>query len=189
MEAFGKYLNLVVVDDEPEIAKLLELELRPEFARIDVVASGAEALAIVEKQPVDIVITDKVMPEMGGLELLQRINELDSSIIKVMMTAHADLASAVKAFDCNAFDFVLKPIVWEELHAKLARACRQRVYNLDYERQLLEILGESRLRDVIEDLNGKSPEERAAVLDRAKGMLELKRSRYFAVRSLEKFRL
>lgn len=190
MESLARYLNLLIVDDEVEIARLIEIEIGEQFCSVHKAKNGAEGLEIARKERIDILISDKVMPVMDGLELIKRVHQdIDASMVKIIMTGYADLESAIRAFDYNAFDFVLKPLNWGELNAKVQRAAKYRIQLLDQERQLLEILGESRLRGVIEELNSKSPEERRQILASAAGMLEMKRGRYLAVRSLEQFKI
>lgn len=111
-------LNVLIVDDE-RLARVELNRLLEKFEFVNVVAqasTAAQALKLLDKQPIDLVFLDIQMPEMTGLELAQ---QLDSSVKFVFCTAYNE--HAVDAFSLNAVDYIVKPINVERLEKTLFR--------------------------------------------------------------------
>ncbi|MDA0334402.1 MAG: sigma-54 dependent transcriptional regulator [bacterium] len=87
---------------------------------------GAEALAVLEGQAVDVVITDLRMPVVDGMELLARLQERWPETVVIVATAYGTIESAVDAMKLGAFDYLTKPYDDKQLHAKLDKAVEQR---------------------------------------------------------------
>ncbi|MDX1383826.1 MAG: sigma-54 dependent transcriptional regulator, partial [Thermoanaerobaculia bacterium] len=85
-------------------------------------SGGEAALAELESEVADVVVTDRKMPGMDGLELLRRVGERHPEVPVILMTAYADVPSAVEAMRAGAFDYVIKPFDNEEIRAVVARA-------------------------------------------------------------------
>jgi len=101
--------TVLVVDDEVSVCTILKEFLITHQFNVLVANSGHEALEIVEHQPVDIVITDLVMPRMDGIALTRLIAEYNSTIPVIIMTGFATIDSAVTAIKAGASDFITKP--------------------------------------------------------------------------------
>jgi len=115
--------RILVVDDEPAQRMILQRSLRNAGFETDVAASGAEALAIVESRPVDLVLTDMRMPGMTGRELLHRLTALDPELPVIVMTAYAELRDAVELVTHEkARYYIEKPI--EDLNLLLSEIRR-----------------------------------------------------------------
>ena len=133
--ARGSPLRLLIADDDPLQAALLSAHLaRPGRTDVDTVGSGAEALERLAHQPYDAVLTDLNMPEMSGVELVQRIRELDSTLPVIIVTAHATLEHAVDGIRAGATDFLPKPVNVDALQALLERAVRERPIRAELQR-------------------------------------------------------
>jgi two-component system response regulator AtoC len=104
----GKY-SILIVDDEINVTKLLGKFLKKEGYATLAAASGEEALNIIDSHQVDIVITDIKMPEMSGIELLSKINDIDPTIKVILITAFAAIETAVEALKMGALDYITKP--------------------------------------------------------------------------------
>ena len=104
-----------MVDDDPAVAKVAVSLLRQAGFASEAVKSGAEALAALERRPIDVVVTDLRMPEIDGMELLAKVVAEYPDVPVVMMTAHGTVPTAVEAMKCGAADFLLKPFDREEL--------------------------------------------------------------------------
>ncbi len=112
--------KILVVDDEPDLEPLLRQKFRKEIRQKKLqfifAHNGLEALEKLEAQPdTDIVLTDISMPEMDGLTLLTKINELYPRIKAVIISAYGDLENIRTAMNSGAFDFLTKPINFQDL--------------------------------------------------------------------------
>ena len=103
-------LNILLVDDETEVTELLSYALRKEAYNIRTASSGHEALTLFDEHPVDLLITDIKMPQMDGLELIDRIRTKKPNILVIVISAHSDVDIAVQAMKNGAVDFIQKPI-------------------------------------------------------------------------------
>src|SRR6185295_16585180 len=120
--------NLLIVDDERPIRRILSVLLREKHHRVTDVGSGEEAVAVLPNLKPDLVLLDLRLPGMDGLETLKRLRALDPRLDVVMMTAHGTIASAVEAMRRGSFDYVAKPFDNDELILVIDRALeRQRL--------------------------------------------------------------
>ena len=117
--------NLLIVDDELSMRQFLTHLFQRDGHAIRVAENGRQAMAMLRKQPADVIISDVKMPDMGGIELLRAARELQPSIEVIMMTAFANEETAHEAFLLGAFDFVHKPFDNELLKEKVARALQK----------------------------------------------------------------
>ncbi|PKN12644.1 MAG: two-component system response regulator [Deltaproteobacteria bacterium HGW-Deltaproteobacteria-4] len=101
--------KIFIVDDDRFVLESVTALLREYGFIVHPFASGQDAVKEFVREPVDLVLTDINMPEMDGIELLEKIRFLDNSTPVLLMTAYADLDVAVKAIQKGAFDFIIKP--------------------------------------------------------------------------------
>ncbi len=126
---------VLYVDDEPENLRIFELAFRREFSVLTA-SGGEEALEILNTRPVALVLSDQRMPGMTGVELLTRTRELDSKVLRVLVTAYGDMQTLTAAVnDGSIYKYVPKPWTPEEMEQTLRRAIE--VYALDRERESL----------------------------------------------------
>jgi DNA-binding response OmpR family regulator len=114
--------KIMVVDDEMGICKNVEKILKKSNYAVTHAASAKEALAIMAKESFSLLLSDIVMPEMNGLELLKLVKKEWPVTRAVMMTAYASTDTAVKAIRMGALDYIPKPFTPEELRACVERA-------------------------------------------------------------------
>ena len=100
--------RVLVVDDEPSMRQMLTIALRREGYHVSSVESGRAALASLEVEPVDVLITDVRMPEMTGVELLREAKRLDPSLSVILMSAFGSIDQKLEADALGAVDFVEK---------------------------------------------------------------------------------
>ena len=117
----AKEANILVVDDEPKICQFLETLLQREGHRVTSVHRGTDALARIEQETYDLIITDLKMPGIDGLELVSRVKAIQSTIPVVMVTGYATVETAVKAMRHGADDYVTKPFNLDELRKVVDR--------------------------------------------------------------------
>ncbi len=113
--------RILVVDDERAIRDLLSEALREAGYEVFSAAGGKEASAIVREENVQIAICDIKMPEMDGLELLRHIRDVSPETVVILITAYASVDTAVNALRSGAFDYILKPLIFEDIIAKISR--------------------------------------------------------------------
>lgn len=102
--------NVLVVDDEVSILKAIERLLRKENCRVWTATGGAAALAILEAEDIRLVVSDKNMPGMNGLDFLKQVKRDHPKVLTIMLTGNADLASAVDAInEAGVFKYIQKP--------------------------------------------------------------------------------
>jgi DNA-binding NtrC family response regulator len=119
--------RVLIIDDEPDVvanwARLLGREAYPCITATD----GERALALLEKERPEIVLTDLKMPRVDGMHVLARARELDPDTVVIMITGHGTIESAVDAMRAGAFDYLLKPLPSNDvLRLAVERAAERR---------------------------------------------------------------
>jgi len=102
--------KLLIVDDEKSIRKTLREILEYEKYQVDEAADGMEGLGLIQKNKYDIILCDIKMPKMDGIEVLEKIMELNIDTPIVMISGHGNIETAVEAVKKGAFDFIAKPL-------------------------------------------------------------------------------
>ena len=118
--------RIFVVDDEESIREFFEIMLKREGYEVLTASNGAEALEVLKKQAVDLIISDIQMPELSGLELLTKVREMDPEMAMIMITAFGSTETAVEAMKLGAFDYVTKPFKIDEVKIIIQNALEQR---------------------------------------------------------------
>lgn len=114
--------KILVIDDENATLSMFQLFLEAYGYRVLTAQDGASGLEIFESEKPSVVITDIKMPGMDGLEILQKIKEIDPKTEVIVITGHGDTDLAEQALKFNAVDFIPKPIKKEALDAALKKA-------------------------------------------------------------------
>jgi PAS domain S-box-containing protein len=120
---------ILVVDDEPAILELVKNILVPAGYLVNTATNGKEALAAIQAHPYDLVLTDMIMPQMGGMELVQYLRLHHPETLVIVFTGFASYQDAVDAVKLGAFDYLPKPLQPEIIRHAIERA-------LDYQRLL-----------------------------------------------------
>lgn len=113
--------RILVVDDERAIRDLFSEALREAGHEVLSAGGGEEASAILGEENVQIAICDIKMPGMDGLELLRHIRDVSPETVVILITAYASVETAVNALRNGAFDYFLKPLIFEDIIAKISR--------------------------------------------------------------------
>jgi DNA-binding NtrC family response regulator len=106
--------KILIVDDEQSMRLTLSLLFKKQGYRVSTAASGEEAVAAVDREIFDIVITDLKMKKMGGLEVLHHVKKVHPSTEVIILTAHGTIVNAVEAMKLGAFDYLTKPFEPDE---------------------------------------------------------------------------
>jgi cyclic di-GMP phosphodiesterase len=132
-------LACLVVDDEPRLRRVLVQLLQGDGFRCLEAGNGVEALRVMETDPVPLMISDLRMPEMDGVNLLRHVVQRWPLTAVVMVSAVADVDTAVKCLHSGALDYVSKPFNLEEVRARVDQALQRRQLKVelkDYQEQL-----------------------------------------------------
>ncbi len=106
----NKKIRILIVDDEPLIRESLFEILRIEGFKVQMAPTGEEALTLLSKTTMDIVVTDLKLPAMSGLDLLEKIRDDSPKTETILMTGYGSIETAVEAMKFGAFDYITKPI-------------------------------------------------------------------------------
>jgi cyclic di-GMP phosphodiesterase len=139
--AIAKPLECLVVDDEPRLRQVLVHLMRNDGFHCFEASNGVEAIEILERQPVTLVMSDMRMPRMDGIELLRQVRSRWPDTAVVMITAVADVEVAVSCLAIGAMDYLTKPFHLEEVRARVGQALEKRrliLENRDYQERLEE---------------------------------------------------
>lgn len=113
--------SVLIVDDEENARIGLKKLLALDGFQVEAVANGYEALEHLDNHPVDLVITDINMPEMNGLVFLRELNRSFPAVNVIMVTAYGGVESYLEAMNLGAFEYLNKPVKFEELKAIMER--------------------------------------------------------------------
>ena len=114
--------RVLVVDDEENIRVMLGTVLRHEGFDVTVTGSASEALAALEEQPFNVLLSDIRMPKMSGLELLDRLQAKHPQLVVIMMSAYGNVDTALEAMKRGAYDYIAKPFKPDEVVLVLRKA-------------------------------------------------------------------
>lgn len=131
--------RVVVVDDDLSLRQFLSIMLKRAGYQTAVASTGQEALAFMDKQPADVVVTDLNMEGMDGMAVLRQVKDQWPETEVVMITAYATTENAVQAMKHGAFDYVVKPFNVDELKLILEKAFQKRAMHQE-NRNLRELL-------------------------------------------------
>lgn len=101
--------KILVIDDEQGVGDILKKILLKEGYDVHAVTRGHEGIKFVKEEGVHLVILDIKMPEMDGIEVLQKIREVDKDVVVIMLTAFGTLSTAREAMKLGAYDYITKP--------------------------------------------------------------------------------
>jgi len=118
--------KILIVDDERSIRNTLKDILEIESYQVDVVESGIEALALLKNSNYDVIFSDIKMPQMDGIELLQKIKENNIESPIIMISGHGNIETAVDCIKKGAYDFIEKPIDLNRLLVVVRNALNQK---------------------------------------------------------------
>lgn len=117
-----KSANLLLVDDDPSLLKLLGMRLSSEGFKVTTAESGPEALKILQKEKLDLVISDLRMDEMDGMALFDEVQKAHPNMPVIILTAHGSIPDAVAATQRGVFSFLTKPVDKDALYKAIDEA-------------------------------------------------------------------
>ena len=145
--------RVLIVDDEPSMRDMLRIVLRKDGYDVHVASNGREAVAALEHEVFDLLLTDIRLPDVDGVQVLREAKARNRDIVALMMTAYASTETAVEALRLGAADYFTKPFNMDELRLKVRQhleSRRLRVENILLKRALAT-------SHVFGDIVGRSP--------------------------------
>jgi DNA-binding NtrC family response regulator len=125
-------VKIIAIDDEETMLKILKRSLEPEGYVVETFCNAPSALqSIRDSGHVDIVITDLMMPDMDGFEVIEDVHSINKDIAVIVITAYSSVESAVKAVKAGAYDFIPKPFDPEHMLLIVKRALETRTLRLE----------------------------------------------------------
>ncbi|WP_029570444.1 two-component system response regulator GlrR [Pantoea ananatis] len=118
--------HLLLVDDDPSLLKLLGMRLTSEGYQVTTATSGPDALRLLQKEKIELVISDLRMDEMDGLALFAEIQKRHAGLPVIILTAHGSIPEAVAATQQGVFSFLTKPVDRDALYKAIDEALAQR---------------------------------------------------------------
>lgn len=115
-------IRVLLVDDAKDFIKYMKKRLDARGVVVSTALSGSEALSILSKESVDVVVLDVLMPDMDGIETLQEIKKIKPDQPVIMLTGHGTVESTAEGMRLGAADFLLKPCDADTLLASIEKA-------------------------------------------------------------------
>jgi len=138
-------IRVIVVDDDISILRILKQLLKDKGYEVYTASNGNEAIDLILDNDIDLVITDLMMPESDGLEVLRKTKEKNPRTQVIMITGFATLDSAIEALKLGAFDYIRKPFKIAELDVTIRNAI-DKIHLLKSNEMLLKHLRETHKR-------------------------------------------
>ena len=149
-------LRALVVDDESSVLEAVRAILEIEGLDVTTTISSVDAVEMVRKDGYDLIISDLKMPVMDGLQFYDKVREIESDSIFIIITAYGTIPSAVDAVKKGVYDYIPKPFTPDEVRLPLRRALEKR--RLELENTALRTQIETRYS--FQNIIGNSPEIR-----------------------------
>lgn len=123
--------TILIVDDDPTICSELQKELKRNFFPTFIAGNSKDALEILSKNKIDIILLDIFMPDIDGLDMLKKVKSKWPSVEVIIITGYSSQDKAIKALRRGAIDYLEKPINYEELNTSIGRAMEKITENAD----------------------------------------------------------
>jgi len=129
-------MNILIVEDEPEMASVLERGLREECHEVSVARDGCAALQLSEEEPFDVILLDVMLPRLDGIDVARQLRQRKQKTPVLMLTARDALSDVVRGLDAGADDYLTKPFSFQELLARIRALARR---NEPAQKSVLEV--------------------------------------------------
>lgn len=130
--------RILIVEDEPKIARFLELELKHEGYQVEIAYDGRVGYDRAASGDIDLVILDVMLPYLSGIEVCRRIRKI-SNVPIIMLTAKDDISDKVMGLDTGADDYVTKPFAIEELLARIRAILKRKLNTIVNDKDIINL--------------------------------------------------
>ena len=118
-------MRILLVEDQPKLARLLQQGLREEQIAADIAETGADGVWMATESPYDVLVLDVMLPDLDGLEVCRRVRAVDDRTPVLMLTALGAVPDRVAGLEAGADDYLVKPFAFDELLARLRALARR----------------------------------------------------------------
>lgn len=125
--------NILLIEDDKNTREGLKKFLEEEKYKVAAFSDGQEAIYYLKRNKIDVILSDMKMPEMGGMEVLKKSQEISPSALVIILTAYGTVDNAVEAMKSGAYDYLTKPLNLDKLSIVIQRALSYGKLKEDYE--------------------------------------------------------
>lgn len=136
-------IRILIIDDDKDICEYMQLLLSQSGYEVTAQTDARAALELLKEEEFHVVILDIMMPELNGMELLERIRDFDSDIAIIIFTGYPSVDTAVTSMKYNVSDYIKKPFDVDEFNQTLEKILREKGLLTDPEEQLLATIGKN----------------------------------------------
>lgn len=140
--AVRHHIKVMVIDDDPSVCKTVGLLLEDHGYRPRTFSDAEKAVEAADEESCQIALVDLRMPKIDGVEVVERLKEIDPRMCVLVMTAYPDLDSATETMRRGATDYITKPFKQDELIASVDRACQKLGLIYTSEGELNKLIGQ-----------------------------------------------
>ncbi len=141
--------RVLVIEDDPDGLRSICEAIQDAGYAVMTAATGAEGLAAAQREAVDVVLSDLILPDMDGLKVLDGIHAFNPTVPILIMTAYGSVDTAVRAIKAGAYDYLVKPLDLEDVQAKLGRALEASQLRAQVARLRSEVRGKYSARSMV----------------------------------------
>ncbi len=145
--------SVLIVDDEKAIRDSIQIVLNDEGFKTETSSDGKDALSKIKTNNYDVVITDIKMPNMDGMELLKHATKISPDTFFIIMTAYASVKTAISAIREGAYDYLMKPIEFDDLLLRLKRLSRYKKLSIENKSLRQRVSAETGYQNIIGESN------------------------------------
>lgn len=146
--------KILVIDDDAQVRELLNVNLKGLGHNVFLAESGKEGFDLVEKKNPELVICDLILPDANGIKILENIKEYNPRIQVILITAYYNMSSIIQAMQKGSFDYMQKPLDFDQLRIKIKRALEIQMVSEQLDAYLAE---ESEEYQIENSLIGRAP--------------------------------
>ncbi len=140
--AVRHHIKVLVVDDDPQVCKMISTSLKDHGYHVQSYSQPRQALQAVRKAPFDMAIIDIKMPDLNGLEIVEKIKAEDPRIAPIVMTAYPDIQTAAETMRLGSRDYLCKPFKEEDLLKAVERIAQEMGLVYTNEQELNRLIGQ-----------------------------------------------
>jgi two-component system response regulator HydG len=156
--------SILFIDDDPYIITLLENYFKREGYKTYTSYKGRPALKLLHSEPIDVVLCDIRLPDIEGIQLLKHIRKISPETVVIMMTAYAEIRTAVESIKAGAFEYVTKPVLPDEISDIVKRAADKKTSE-DAQTENAFITGDSgKMLEVIDQAKLVAPTDMSVLI-------------------------